>query len=345
MPELTAIHFGLLALMLIIGAVVGWMMRADRCVKEKIAVSASWQDQMESQQSEHNRLAEQNKSLMEQIGQYQTSQKDYSNRARELSDSLKEVRGKLDVSVAQREKLQVKLSDGQSAAVKEKDDKIFHLSRELTSWQNRVPPLVDRFRERDAEAKALEDELNKARFRLRDLEEIVKSDHTRIEPLDADSLPDGGNASNESIAMTGLSDASDLQDQIDGESSLHEIFQKDSAASADESVSLDDDSFAAVFDEDSITADTNAENDAAAEADSLAADNNDDLQMIKGIGPSIEKTLHRLGIIRFHQIAEMSEYDIDQVAQQLRGFRSRIYREDWIGQARDLQYRKNNGKH
>ena len=359
MPELTAIHFGLLALMLIIGAVVGWMMRADRCVKEKIAVSASWQDQMESQQSEHNRLAEQNKSLMEQIGQYQTSQKDYSNRARELSDSLKEafarrddlqrqmkeVRGKLDVSVAQREKLQVKLSDGQSAAVKEKDDKIFHLSRELTSWQNRVPPLVDRFRERDAEAKALEDELNKARFRLRDLEEIVKSDHTRIEPLDADSLLDGGNASNESIAMTGLSDASDLQDQIDGESSLHEIFQKDSAASADESVSLDDDSFAAVFDEDSITADTNAENDAAAEADSLAADNNDDLQMIKGIGPSIEKTLHRLGIVRFHQIAEMSEYDIDQVAQHLRGFRSRIYREDWIGQARDLQYRKNNGKY
>jgi predicted flap endonuclease-1-like 5' DNA nuclease len=52
--------------------------------------------------------------------------------------------------------------------------------------------------------------------------------------------------------------------------------------------------------------------------------------------------LHGLGIVRFHQIAEMSEYDIDRVAQQLRGFRSRIYREDWIGQARDLQYQKNN---
>ena len=38
----------------------------------------------------------------------------------------------------------------------------------------------------------------------------------------------------------------------------------------------------------------------------------------------------------------MSEYDIDRVAQQLKGFRSRIYREDWIGQARDLQYEKNN---
>jgi predicted flap endonuclease-1-like 5' DNA nuclease len=62
---------------------------------------------------------------------------------------------------------------------------------------------------------------------------------------------------------------------------------------------------------------------------------------IKGIGPSIERTLHDLGIRRFHQIAEMSEFDIDRVAQQLRGFRSRIYREDWIGQARDLDNRKN----
>ena len=361
MPELTAIHFGLLALMLIIGAVAGWMLRADRCAKEKIAVSASWQDQLASQQSEHNRLAEQNKSLMDQISQYQASQKDYSNRAKELSDSLKEafarrddlqrqmkeLRGKLDTSVAQREKLQIKFSDGQSAAVKEKDDKIFRLSRELTSWQNRVPPLVDRYRERDAEAKALEGELNKARSRLQDLEDIVKSDHTRIEPLDADSLPDGGDASNEPIAaMTGLSDASDLQDQIDGESSLHEVFRDNSAAPVDEGVSLNDSSFAGVFDEDSVGVDSHAENDdAPAEADSLVINDNDNLQMIKGVGPSIEKTLHGLGIFRFHQIAEMSEYDIDRVAQQLRGFRSRIYREDWIGQARDLQYRKNNGKH
>ena len=68
----------------------------------------------------------------------------------------------------------------------------------------------------------------------------------------------------------------------------------------------------------------------------------DELQKIKGIGPSIERTLNELGVFRFHQIAEMSEYEIDRVAQQLKGFRSRIYREDWIGQARDLQYEKNN---
>ena len=72
------------------------------------------------------------------------------------------------------------------------------------------------------------------------------------------------------------------------------------------------------------------------------AESQDNLKKIKGIGPAIEKTLNGLGIYRFNQIAEMSEYDIDRVAQQLKGFRSRIYREDWVGQARTLQYEKNN---
>jgi predicted flap endonuclease-1-like 5' DNA nuclease len=72
------------------------------------------------------------------------------------------------------------------------------------------------------------------------------------------------------------------------------------------------------------------------------AESHDNLKKIKGVGPAIEKTLNGLGIYRFNQIAEMSEYDIDRVAQQLKGFRSRIYREDWVGQARTLQYEKNN---
>ena len=52
-------------------------------------------------------------------------------------------------------------------------------------------------------------------------------------------------------------------------------------------------------------------------------DAGDDLQAIKGVGPAIEKTLHELGIFRYSQIAEMSEYDINRVAERLKGFRSR----------------------
>jgi predicted flap endonuclease-1-like 5' DNA nuclease/predicted nucleic acid-binding Zn-ribbon protein len=444
MPELTVLQIGLLAGALIVGVVIGWFIRADRCAKEKIAVNASWQDQLESQQSEHSRLAEQNKSLMEQISQYQASHKDHTNRAKALSESLKEAfarrdelqrqlkdtRAKLELAVVQRnqarEALELRPAE-QSVAMKEKDDKIFKLSRELTSWQSRVPPLVERFQTRDAEARALEEELEKTRNELQALEERVRSDSTRIEPVDADSLPDGGDASNEPIALTATHETAALQDQIDngieeideledfvdpveeedlrpvdGGEDLEDVFAAEQDSEVNED-NADDEDVAAeergddsqsswvtrgpptdgsdvepgVADEDvavnifdpqagnglagddadtygnpqqtEVGAESFAGNGqmphatAVGDVESAKSDNDrDNLQKIKGIGPSIERTLNDLGVYRFHQIAEMSEYDIDRVAQQLKGFRSRIYREDWIGQARDLQYEKNN---
>lgn len=391
MPELTVVQIGLLALMLVIGVIVGWLVRADRCAKEKIAVNASWQDQLESQQSEHGRLAEQNKSLMEQISQYQASQKDYTNRAKELSSSLqdafgrrdelqrqlKDTRAKLELAVVQRNQAREALQKnppGQAAAMKEKDDKIFKLSRELTSWQARVPPLVERFQERDKDARALQEELDSVQARLQTLEDLVKSENTRIEPVDADSLPDGGDASNEPIAMTSSHDTVEIQDQIDetsasvndfvepieaedlepvaGDTGFDEVFSDDEGEDDEADEADSDDEFDAVFSgngsEPPITAPPIDMEAVEAEEpdtnDGQGDDDRDDLKMIKGIGPSIERTLNDLGVYRFHQIAEMSEYEIDRVAQQLKGFRSRIYREDWIGQARDLQYQKNNNR-
>ncbi len=61
----------------------------------------------------------------------------------------------------------------------------------------------------------------------------------------------------------------------------------------------------------------------------------DDLQQISGIGPGIERTLHRLGIFHFRQIAAFSPDNVAWVNQRLR-FKGRIEREDWIGQARRL---------
>jgi predicted flap endonuclease-1-like 5' DNA nuclease len=46
-----------------------------------------------------------------------------------------------------------------------------------------------------------------------------------------------------------------------------------------------------------------------------------------------------MGIFRLQQIADLTEYDIDRVAERLKGFHSRIYRENWIGQARELKDR------
>jgi predicted flap endonuclease-1-like 5' DNA nuclease len=61
----------------------------------------------------------------------------------------------------------------------------------------------------------------------------------------------------------------------------------------------------------------------------------DDLQRIRGIGPSIEKTLHELGIHHFRQIAGFTPDNVAWVSQRLR-FKGRIEREDWIGQAKKL---------
>ncbi len=359
MPELTAVHVGIIAAMLVVGIILGWIFRGDRSAKEKIAINAGWQDQIESQQSEHNRLAEQNKSLMEQINQYQASHKEATNRAKELSESLKEsfVRRdelaaqakdfskKLEIVIAQRNRLKSENDERESRGaatdtiLKDKDDKIFNLSRELTSWQNRVPPLVEKYQEREKRIRSLEDELENAREELHALEDTVKPDNTRIEPVHTDSLPDGLDASNEPHAGTAEHDIAALQDQIreNGADAASELTAEIDEVLADEKVAED---CTANDAEDSMP-----END----RESILAGNGedapetDDLKKIKGVGPAIEKTLKKLGIHRFNQIAEMSEYDIDRVAQQLKGFRSRIYREDWIGQARELQYRKNSG--
>lgn len=343
MPEFTPMEIAVLAGMLVLGIIVGWMFRAGRCAKEKININASWQEQLESQRSEHERLANQNQSLMQQISQYQASMKDSNMRAKELSDSLKEafqrrdqlqqqmkeIRGNMEVAVAQREKLKEEVASRQSrdelsiAAIRDRDNKIFRLSRELISWQNRVPPLVEKFRERDLEAQDLEVELNKARDRIAALESTVGRDVTRIEPVDPDSLANGLDASNDPL--------DDLSGEFESELVDQNSAYNEQLAHANDTSQPELRDYEGTLQAEALATDS-----------PLAADDADDLKLIKGVGPAIEKTLNDLGIYRFNQIAEMSEYDIDRVAQRLKGFRSRIYREDWVGQARTLQYQKNN---
>jgi predicted flap endonuclease-1-like 5' DNA nuclease len=61
----------------------------------------------------------------------------------------------------------------------------------------------------------------------------------------------------------------------------------------------------------------------------------DDLKLISGIGPGIEKILHELGVYHFRQIAEFTPANVAWLDQRLR-FKGRIEREDWIGQAKHL---------
>ena len=66
----------------------------------------------------------------------------------------------------------------------------------------------------------------------------------------------------------------------------------------------------------------------------------DDLQEIIGIGKVFEHTLHELGIRSFRQLANFGPSDISRVNAELKEFRGRMEQDDWIGQAKDLLFKK-----
>lgn len=63
----------------------------------------------------------------------------------------------------------------------------------------------------------------------------------------------------------------------------------------------------------------------------------DNLQVIDGIGPAIERRLHSIGIFTFTQLAALSPADIAASVADIAGLTSeRIVKQNWIGQAQDL---------
>ena len=69
---------------------------------------------------------------------------------------------------------------------------------------------------------------------------------------------------------------------------------------------------------------------------SKSDDDADDLQIIHGIGPVIERSLNDIGITNFNQLATLTRQEIEEVAEILKIFPGRIERDNWIGNARRL---------
>jgi large subunit ribosomal protein L21 len=74
---------------------------------------------------------------------------------------------------------------------------------------------------------------------------------------------------------------------------------------------------------------------AKSEAPAAKADAKDDLKLISGVGPALEKKLHALGVTSLKQVAEFDAKEIERVDAEL-NFKGRIEREDWISQAKTL---------
>ncbi|MBU38769.1 MAG: hypothetical protein CMA59_04530 [Euryarchaeota archaeon] len=66
------------------------------------------------------------------------------------------------------------------------------------------------------------------------------------------------------------------------------------------------------------------------------AENKDQLQEIKGIGPFIEEKLNALGIFTFAQISRMTSELEDRVNEAIEFFPGRVKRDEWANQARGL---------
>ena len=316
MPEITAILVALLAGAVLFGIALGWMFRGGRAEQEKKAINAGWQEQREAKEVEHARLAEQNKGLMEQVSQFQASHKDSKMRAQELSAALKEavdrrdelqreikeIRNNLEATVAEKAKIQ---SDIDTRAADEAG-----ASQKLAAKDERIAKLGR--------------ELEKWHERLPPLVQRFRERNEEAQGLEVE-----------------LAEARERIEQLEALSAVLQESQVDGIDPTQTRVEP-------VRDPDTLTDGRDASNEPMGRemhdgADDAAINSlRDNLKLIKGVGPAIEKTLNEMGIFRFSQIAEMSEYDIDRVARRLKGYRTRIYREDWMGQARTLHDEKVN---
>lgn len=66
----------------------------------------------------------------------------------------------------------------------------------------------------------------------------------------------------------------------------------------------------------------------------------DNLKEILGVGPVLEKMLHKNGVTTFKQISKLSSSDIETLSTKLGSFKDRIVRDDWVGKAKELHQKK-----
>ena len=64
--------------------------------------------------------------------------------------------------------------------------------------------------------------------------------------------------------------------------------------------------------------------------------NSEDLTKINGIGPYIEQKLNDIGIYNYRQLSRFKDEDIRVLTELIDFFPGRIERDDWVGQAEEL---------
>lgn len=71
-------------------------------------------------------------------------------------------------------------------------------------------------------------------------------------------------------------------------------------------------------------------------SDGRVIDYEDDLKLISGVGPKMEKLLKDFGVKTFYQLSNFKDEGIHALNDRIDAFPGRIERDDWIGQAKTL---------
>jgi len=208
MPGPPIMIIGLALLSALAGGLLGWYLHAERHRRQRLTTAATWQEKLQAEELAKERLRKQIRSLAERLDAARRAEREARERlarterelagaaatADEASSALTDCRVGLAATNRKRDELHAQLqrllarSRELMAASRAKDEKIFTLSRELDSWQERLPPLVYRFREKAAEATAAHRALDRERARALELEDTPLTDP----PPDADGGGNGG---------------------------------------------------------------------------------------------------------------------------------------------------------
>lgn len=238
----------------------------------------------------------------------------------------------------------------------ERSDLIAQLEDDLAEWREKLPPLQSRLAESDSQIVALKAELAardkqasqlKSRSAPAEAAGASAADKTRANSKEWDEL-------RARVKRAEASQAAAEQLAAENERAAREVAEE-----------LD----ASLLAEKARAAEVLAEREATIEAlrASLADSTNstrplrtgvapeelydvppagrtpDDLKKIRGVGPVIERTLNKLGIYFFEQIALLGPDQVDWVTHHLNTFPGRIERDEWISQAMDLADASHNG--
>ncbi len=205
---LTPVAIILALLALVAGVAGGWLLRARRARDEKLAITETWREQVDMRDTESKRLSEQNQSLMAQVQEMKAGadqQTEALREARSANEALGERFEKLQQS---HNRLTIRNQELESSTggAPDQSARVEWLEGELGKWQERLPPLIEKFREKNAEADRLQRRLDEAEHRLSLHEAQPAYDETRFDPMKPGDLDGIDAASNQPLLQVVAND-------------------------------------------------------------------------------------------------------------------------------------------